>query len=138
MQQTPRKTKGIPDNIDKHVGTQLRSRRKVIGLSQEKLAEHIGVTFQQIQKYERGTNRISASRLYSFSKIMDVPIDYFYEGLNGEVVTSSDIPANVLHSRETLNLIRQYYNLKSNKTRKFLFTIIKGLEQKPSTVQPAT
>ena len=137
MTNTAQKTKGTADNVDKHVGKQLRSRRTLLGLSQEKLADHIGVTFQQIQKYERGTNRVSSSRLYSFSKILDVPIDYFYEGIEGES-NPSDIPANVMHSSETLNLIRRYYNLNGNKTRKLLVTIIKGLEQKPQAVEPTS
>ena len=75
-----RKTKGTADEIDKHVGLRIRNRRVLMGLSQEKLADAVGVTFQQVQKYERGTNRVSASRLYTFSKILGVKIDFFYSG----------------------------------------------------------
>lgn len=78
---TKRNTKGKPDSVDIHVGDQLRARRTLIGLSQEKLAVAVGLTFQQVQKYERGKNRISAGRLYQFSHILEVSIDYFYEGL---------------------------------------------------------
>lgn len=74
-----KKTKGSADILDRHVGKRLRVRRALLGISQEKLADAIGLTFQQIQKYERGTNRISASRLYQFSQILDVPVTYFYE-----------------------------------------------------------
>lgn len=76
-----RKTKGKVDEIDVHVGSRLKVRRSLLGLSQEKLAKTIGLTFQQIQKYERGLNRISAGRLYIFALILEVPVAYFYEGL---------------------------------------------------------
>ena len=79
-----RKTKGTPDPVDVHVGQRLRVRRSLLGLSQEKLADSIGLTFQQIQKYERGMNRISAGRLYQFSKILDVPVAYFYDQFAGK------------------------------------------------------
>ncbi|PCJ97290.1 MAG: transcriptional regulator [Zetaproteobacteria bacterium] len=146
-----RKTKGIPDTIDKHVGKQLRSRRTLLGLSQEKLAEYIGVTFQQVQKYERGTNRVSASRLYSFSKILDVSIDYFYEGIgtSGSSKTgvhgmsdnaqesfggasisskqSKNIPEDIFSKKETLDLIRTYYSIDDPKTRLDILKFIKSM-----------
>lgn len=87
-----RKTKGTPDYVDKHVGAQLRARRSFIGISQEKLADAVGITFQQIQKYERGANRVSAGRLYSFSQILDVPVNYFYSGI---VAPSSSPPTGM-------------------------------------------
>ena len=68
--------------IDAHVGSRVRVRRQVMGLSQEKLGDALGVTFQQVQKYERGTNRVGASRLYDLSKVLAVPVSYFYEGLD--------------------------------------------------------
>ena len=145
-----RKTKGIPDTVDKHVGKQLRSRRTLLGLSQEKLAEFIGVTFQQVQKYERGTNRVSASRLYSFSKILDVSIDYFYEGLEratsnsntavgmsdnsqesfGETAPdkiATNIPEDIFSKKETLDLIRTYYSIEDKKTRMDILKFIKSM-----------
>lgn len=143
-----RKTKGIPDTIDKHVGTQLRSRRSLLGLSQEKLAESVGVTFQQVQKYERGTNRVSASRLFSFSKILDVSIDYFYEGLDeqgllanknigmsdnaqesfsGPTNTAKNLPENLMSTRETLDLIRTYYSVEDPKLRKDILKFVKSM-----------
>lgn len=76
-----RATKGKPNDIDAHIGEQLRAIRIQKKLSQEKLGVGVGVTFQQIQKYERGTNRIAASRLYQFSKFLKVPISEFYRGL---------------------------------------------------------
>lgn len=70
-----------PELTDKHVGARVRIRRLMLKMSQEKLGDELGITFQQIQKYERGTNRISASRLQDMSRILDVPIPFFFEGL---------------------------------------------------------
>lgn len=81
MTTTKKKPKGGPDPVDIHVGLRLRMRRSILGISQDKLAKSVGLTFQQIQKYERGTNRVSAGRLYQFAKLLDVPVIYFYEQL---------------------------------------------------------
>ena len=118
-----RKTKGTADEIDKHVGLRIRNRRVLMGLSQEKLADAVGVTFQQVQKYERGTNRVSASRLYTFSKILGVKIDFFYSGLEHEE-TQTEIPENVLTDKETLNLIRAYYAVRDKLKRRKLMSMI--------------
>jgi len=72
-----------PDPVDKHVGLRVRIRRMLVGMSQEKLGEALGLTFQQIQKYEKGTNRIGASRLQQIAAILAVPVDYFFEGAPG-------------------------------------------------------
>ena len=73
-----------PTSIDQHVGARLRLRRSLLDMSQSELGEKLGVTFQQVQKYERGTNRVSASRLFHVARVMDVPISYFFEGLDSE------------------------------------------------------
>src|SRR3954471_7305663 len=73
-------TKKAPNPIDRHVGSRVRMRRMLIGMSQEKLGEALGLTFQQVQKYEKGTNRIGASRLHRIGTILGVPIEFFYEG----------------------------------------------------------
>ncbi len=144
-----RKTKGVPDNIDKFVGKQLRTRRTLLGLSQENLANSVGVTFQQVQKYERGTNRISASRLYSFSKKLDVSIDYFYEGIENENTQNNNatgmsdnkqegfsvealkgkktLPEDLLTKKETIDLIRSYYSVTDTKLRKDILKIVKSM-----------
>ena len=119
-----RKTKGTPDNVDVHVGQRLRVRRSLLGMSQEKLAEAVGLTFQQVQKYERGINRISAGRLFQFSKILDVPVAYFYDQLGGEPSDASYGLADneqeafgegsnddIMQSKETIDLVRYYYQL---------------------------
>ena len=143
MIEQKRKTKGIPDLVDKHVGKQLRNRRMLMGLSQEKLAEAVGVTFQQIQKYERGANRISASRLFSFSKVLNVSIDYFYIGLDEDVIASNDdaenmaskpievkgkiIPEDLLAEKETLDLIRAFYSVTDESVRRDMLRLVKSM-----------
>lgn len=130
------KTKGTPDNIDVHVGNRLKVRRSLLGLSQEKLAEAVGLTFQQIQKYERGVNRISAGRLFQLSKILDVPVGFFYEKIGGETVSAyhgmSDnsqepfgLEDDVLHKKETLELVRVYYSIEDPAKRKEIIRFIK-------------
>lgn len=154
MTLTPKKkTKGSADLLDIHVGKRLRVRRALLGVSQEKLAESIGLTFQQIQKYERGTNRISASRLYQFSQILDVPITYFYEQIGESADFLEDVeddsaegglsdgeqdlldegeekPVNVnsmLERRETLDLIRFYYAISDSRMRRDILRFIKSM-----------
>lgn len=128
-----RNTKGTPDNVDVHVGQRLRVRRSLLGMSQEKLAEAIGLTFQQIQKYERGVNRISAGRLFQFSKILEVPINYFYDNVGVSADASID-PAlglsdnaqepfegeDVMQKKETLDLVRIYYSVDETKRKEVL------------------
>ena len=77
-----------PNPIDKHVGARLRMRRMMLGMSQEKLADGVALTFQQVQKYEKGTNRIGASRLQQFSQILQVPVEFFFNGAPGNVLSS--------------------------------------------------
>ncbi|GJL84667.1 MAG: hypothetical protein DHS20C02_04420 [Micavibrio sp.] len=135
----PRKTKGTPDPVDVHVGQRLRVRRSLQGMSQEKLAGQINLTFQQIQKYERGTNRISAGRLYQFSKILDVPISYFYEqfgdssaqtqAAHGLSDTEQDKfgSDDLMQKKETLDLVKIYYAIKDPEKRKNIVKFIKSM-----------
>ncbi|MCB1592711.1 MAG: helix-turn-helix transcriptional regulator [Alphaproteobacteria bacterium] len=140
-----RKTKGVPDDIDKHVGKQLKSRRVLLGMSQEKLAESVGITFQQVQKYERGTNRISAGRLLKFSKTLQVPVSFFYEGieeiLSGDsstgksygfsdteqTVLAESLPDDIMSRKETLDLLRSYYSIQDPSMRKMIQKMIKSM-----------
>ena len=79
-----------PNPIDIHVGTRVRLRRTLLGMSQEKLGDALGLTFQQVQKYERGANRIGASRLYDLSRVLDVPVSFFFDGTpSGDATTTS-------------------------------------------------
>ena len=82
-------SKGFPNPIDVHVGSRIRLRRTLLGLSQERLAEAIGLTFQQVQKYERGANRVGSSRLFDLSRVLDVPIAYFFDEMPSNVQEKS-------------------------------------------------
>ncbi len=132
-------TKGGYNAIDVHVGDRLRQRRILLGMSQERLGEAIGLTFQQVQKYERGANRIGSSRLYDLCKVLDVPVGYFFEDMPEDVAASSPrhlravtkIPvARVLDpmaKRETLELARAYYKIPDPKVRKRMFELVKAV-----------
>ena len=146
MAREKRKTKGTPDTVDVHVGQRLRVRRSLLGLSQEKLADAIGLTFQQVQKYEKGMNRISAGRLFQFSKILDVPVSYFYENIIAEKsagkTSASGLSDNdqegflsedLLKNKETLDLIRLYYSIPDMNMRKDIFRFIKSMAERASS-----
>jgi transcriptional regulator with XRE-family HTH domain len=123
--------------VDIYVGKRLRQRRTLLGMSQDNLAKEVNITFQQIQKYERGTNRIGASRLYEFSKILGVKADYFFEGFEEELPTQHtgmrEEPAVFTHetdqfsTRETLEMVRAYYRIASEKTRRAIADMIKAI-----------
>lgn len=125
-----------PNPIDTHVGKRLKQRRMLAKLSQEKLAEALGITFQQIQKYENGTNRISASRLFETAKILGVPVSFFYEGYkNGHkpllavAETAPNLDQDIMQQKETLELIRAYYAITDEKVRKSMLETIKNIGQ---------
>ncbi len=106
--------------IDYHVGKRLRRRRRLLGLTQQQLADKVGVRFQQIQKYECGANRVSAARLFQLSESLNVPVGYFYEGLSDEPSGESAPAADMLTRRETLELVRVYYQLDEQPRRRLL------------------
>ena len=124
-----------PDPIDVHVGSRVRMRRTLLGMSQTKLGDALGLTFQQIQKYERGANRIGSSRLFRLSRILDVPVAFFFDELPKEIFEDIDkesssgeiTEAEQLSRRLTLELVRAYYRIPSEKTRKQLFELTKSL-----------
>jgi transcriptional regulator with XRE-family HTH domain len=128
-----------PRPVDAHVGARVRLRRTMLGMSQEKLAQALGLTFQQVQKYERGTNRVGSSRLYELSKILDVPIQYFFDEMPAEIAATArtgnggfaeaaaDYEPDTLAKRETLELVRAYYRIKSPRVRKKVFDLAKTL-----------
>ncbi len=132
---------GTPNPVDVHVGSRVRLRRTLLGLSQEKLGEAVGLTFQQIQKYERGANRIGASRLFEFSRILDVPVSFFFDDMTdkarvvepGMSLGFADQPVanhlepDPLTRRETLELVRAYYRIGDPHVRKRLFELTKSL-----------
>lgn len=134
--------------VDRHVGERLRLRRALLGMSQERLAELAGITFQQIQKYERGLNRIGASRLFEMARILDVPVTWFFEGVDASGRTVgpaappglAEPPAEFLHEagastqpgarfdrRETLELVRAFNRIADPLVRRRLFELAKAL-----------
>lgn len=136
-----KKTRGTPSDVDKHVGKRLKIRRNLMGLSQDELAQEIGVTFQQVQKYEHGTNRISSGRLYEFADILNVPINFFFEGIPGSaselgMVSDNEQDAfqqkNMLEDKETIDLVRAYYAIKDENIRNRLLQFIRSLADAPS------
>jgi len=125
-----------PNPIDVHVGQRVRMRRTLLGMSQEKLGKAVNLTFQQIQKYERGANRIGSSRLYQLSQVLGVPVAYFFEdidpALTGKAVGLSEAPArpydvDQLARRETLELVRAYYRIPDAAVRKRIFELVKSI-----------
>lgn len=99
-----------PNPVDIHVGARVRLRRKILRLSQEKLGDELGVTFQQVQKYERGANRVGASRLWKLSEILDVPVSFFYDGLSTEYGGQSDSPALLSESPDQSPIVYDFIN----------------------------
>ena len=119
--------------IDAHVGARVRLRRTLQGMTQAGLGDAIGLTFQQVQKYERGTNRISASRLYDLARVFDVPIEYFFDDMPADVAASppaKKLPSyepNPMANRETLELVRAYYKIEDADVRKRVYELTKTL-----------
>jgi transcriptional regulator with XRE-family HTH domain len=131
--------------VDVHVGGRIRLRRTLMGMSQERLGEALGLTFQQIQKYERGVNRVGASRLFDLSRVLDVPIAFFYDdmpeplaGMRGTHQTTRAAGGfaeqqdgfgadESMNRRETLELVRAYYRIVDPSVRKRVFDLIKSM-----------
>ena len=134
---TPVRMRGGPEAVDVYVGGRVRQRRTMLGMSQEKLGEALGLTFQQVQKYERGANRIGASRLHQISEALDVPINFFFEDISPSLTKKRDKTAlaeaqaeydhDPMAKRETLELVRSYYKIKDPKVRRRIFDLIKQL-----------
>jgi len=130
---------GKPNPVDVHVGGRVRLRRTLLGMSQEKLGEALGLTFQQVQKYERGANRIGASRLWDLSRVLDCPVQFFFEEMDDQTAGASprhlnelsrdiDMPENdPMTKRETLELVRAYYRIKDYHVRRRIYELAKSL-----------
>jgi len=135
-----RRAGGRPDPVDIHVGARLRQRRALRGMSQEKLAEAVGLTFQQIQKYERGVNRVGASRLHQFGRVLEVPVSYFFDEMPGTAASApaagfaeekSGFEHDPMARRETLELVRAYYRIGDEKVRRRIFDLVKAIAGPP-------
>jgi transcriptional regulator with XRE-family HTH domain len=136
-----------PDPVDIHVGSRLRMRRNLVGLSQEQLGKSLGLTFQQIQKYERGINRMGSSRLFQIAKTLSVPVAYFFEEIpvsfslstqpgfadSEQAPLENALPMerqndyDILRRRETLELIRAYYRIQDDKQRRKVYELIRSM-----------
>ncbi len=117
--------------VDVHVGKRIRHRRWMNGTTQQQLAEAVGIKFQQIQKYETGMNRVSASRLWDISRVLNVPVSFFFDGLNpqqSDDVPKSDMPSDILTDKEALELLRSYYAIPENQRRR-LFELARVLSE---------
>ena len=127
--------KKTPNPIDVHVGSRIRLRRTMLGLSQEKLGERLGITFQQVQKYEKGTNRVGASRLQNIAGILDVPVAFFFEDAPGETASTegglaestTSYVVNFLSSSEGLQLNRSFVKITNPKVRRRVIDLVKAL-----------
>jgi transcriptional regulator with XRE-family HTH domain len=133
-------SKGFPNPIDVHVGARLRLRRTLLGMSQESLGEAIGLTFQQVQKYEKGANRVSSSRLFDLAHILDVQLSYFFDDMGAGVSEQTpsklmgmknlpgfDLEKDPMAKRETLELVRAYYRIEDPAVRKRVFELTKTM-----------
>lgn len=127
--------------VDIHVGTRLKQRRVAMGMSQGELAEAVGITFQQVQKYERGANRMSASRLYEFSNVLETSVSHFFEGLESQKAQTAKVAAGGFaeetasfehepaggSSRESLEFIRSFQRIRDPKQRKALSAFVRSI-----------
>ena len=130
--------KKAPNPIDKHVGSRVRMRRMMLGMSQEKLGDALGLTFQQVQKYEKGTNRIGASRLQQIAHILQVPVEFFFEGapnLHGAGGIVKDTPSTAyvsdfLATSEGLSLTKAFTRIKEAKLRRRIVDLVEEIADK--------
>ncbi len=115
--------------VDIHVGKRIRHRRWMVGMTQQQLAEQVGIKFQQIQKYETGTNRVSASRLWDIAEALSVPVGFFFEGLDEDQVDTAhddSVPGDILADKEALELVKSYYAIPETQRRR-LFELARVL-----------
>ena len=139
-------TSGTPNPVDIHVGNRIRMRRNVLGWSQEKLAMLMGLTFQQVQKYEKGFNRVSASRLWDFSKVLNSPLSFFFEDMEPEVANQSprmvkggdavhlndganEFNQDPMLKKETLEMVSAYYKINNKESARLLFELILSMSK---------
>jgi transcriptional regulator with XRE-family HTH domain len=149
-----RSTTGAPNPVDVHVGNRIRLRRTLLGYSQQYMAKKLGLTFQQVQKYEKGCNRVGASRLWDISKVLDVPMDFFFEDMDKDIESQSPMMQNMsegegvymlnedvdkidmdpMKKQETMELVRAYYRITNRALAKQLFDLIVSLSKTSSKI----
>ena len=130
-----------PNPVDLHVGSRVRMRRKMLCISQEKLADALGLTFQQVQKYERGTNRVSASKLYEIARFLSTPVSYFFEGLSDPTVGGDDsdpagevVAHDFLMTSEGLELASLFPRIDNPKLRRRVLDLVRALAEERALV----
>lgn len=132
-----------PNPIDVHVGSRVRLRRLLMGLSQDKLGEELGVTFQQVQKYERGANRIGASRLFQMARVLDVPVGFFFDGMEQKAVEGfaegdqTPLVNNFINSPEGVALAASFSKIKDPKVRRRVLDLVKSLSDEAAEAESA-
>jgi transcriptional regulator with XRE-family HTH domain len=112
--------------VDSHVGKRIRHRRWMVGVTQQQLADKVGIKFQQIQKYETGMNRVSASRLWDIAEVLAVPVSFFFEGLDDDREAPQTMDGDMLADKEALELVRSYYAIPEAQRRR-LFDLARVL-----------
>ena len=115
--------------VDVHVGKRIRHRRWMVGMTQQQLAGKVGIKFQQIQKYETGMNRVSASRLWEISASLEVPVSFFFDGIAADITkqgSGTTVPGDIMADKEALELVRSYYSIPENQRRR-LFELARVL-----------
>ena len=141
----PAMAKKKPHPIDVHVGARVRLRRMLMGMSQDKLGDALGLTFQQVQKYEKGVNRIGASRVFELARILDVPIQYFFDDFDSgesrrygfaEGDPADDSFMQMLHSPEAVQLCRYFADIQDAKVRRRVLDLVKTLAEGETAKQP--
>lgn len=125
--------------VDVHVGSRIRLRRTFLSISQEKLGDELGISFQQVQKYERGANRVSSSRLFDVARILDVPISFFFDSMDDKLISGLPRPVNVqpeptsksdsisMKDPETVEFVERYYNIEDEATRRRIYELVRAL-----------
>lgn len=137
-------TERSPRAVDLHVGARIRLRRTLLGMSQERLGEALGLTFQQVQKYERGVNRVGASRLYDLARVLDVPVSFFFDDMPDSLIAEhpserlTGLPRglaepqegfgdDLMNRRETIDLVRAYYRIGDPAIRRRMFELMRSM-----------
>ncbi|MCC5995294.1 MAG: helix-turn-helix transcriptional regulator [Oceanicaulis sp.] len=123
-----------PNAVDRHVGSRIRLRRQLLNMSQEKLGDELGVTFQQVQKYERGTNRVGAGRLWLMGRVLDVPVSFFYEGVSDSMTQpgfsegdQTPIVDDFIQSADGVALAQAFARIKDGKVRRRILELVRTL-----------
>ncbi|MGA0606073.1 helix-turn-helix domain-containing protein [Phenylobacterium sp. VNQ135] len=137
MNSFPDVDRDAPNPVDRHVGLRIRMRRKELGMSQERLAESIGLTFQQVQKYERATNRVSASKLWEMARVLRTTVGYFYEGLNdapGAAPAQPEPVQDFLLSSEGLELAQLFPRIPQPRVRRKILELVRAMAEASEAV----